>query len=54
MQHYQNFYAKDLLICIFIIFDGLVYNIDILDIIHFIIYSYYLNKSLNMILQQFG
>ena len=50
-REYQNFYAEDSPICILIISDALAYNADIPDIIRFIIYSYYPNKSLNMILQ---
>jgi hypothetical protein len=33
--------------------DALAYSADILDIIRSIIYSYYPNKSLNIILQRF-
>ena len=50
-REYQNFYIEDLLTHIFIMSDALAYNADILDIIYFIIYGYYPNKSLNIILQ---
>ena len=53
-KEYQNFYIKDLSTHIFIILDALAYGVDILDIIHSIIYNYYPDKSLNIILQQFG
>ena len=52
-REYQNFYIKDLLTRIFIMLDALAHNADILNIVHFIVYSYYLDKSLNIILQQF-
>jgi len=52
-REYRNFYTEDLPTHIFITLDTLAHNANILDIIHFIIYSYYPNKSLNIILQQF-
>ena len=39
---------------ILIILDALAYSADILDIVRFIIYGYYPDKSLNIILQRFG
>jgi len=53
-REYQNFYIENLFTCIFIILNALAYNIDIPDIVHSIIYGYYSNKSLNIILQWFG
>ena len=52
-RKYQNFYTEDLPTRILITLDALAYSTDILDIIRSIIYSYYFNKSLNIILQQF-
>ena len=52
-REYQNFYIEDSLTYIFITLDTLAYGINILNIIHSIIYSYHPNKSLNIILQQF-
>ena len=49
-REYQNFYTEDLLTRIFIILDALAYGIDIPDIVYSIIYSYYPDKSLNIIL----
>jgi len=52
-KEYQNFYAEDSPTRIFIILNALAHSADILDIVHFIIYNYYPNKSLNIILQRF-
>jgi len=49
-KEYRNFYTEDLPTYIFIMLNTLAYNTDIPDIVYFIIYSYYPNKSLNMIL----
>jgi len=49
-REYRNFYIEDLPTGIFITLDALAYSIDILDIIRSIIYGYYPNKSLNIIL----
>ena len=49
-REYQNFYIEDLPIYILITSDTLAYGADILDIIYFIIYGYYPDKSLNIIL----
>jgi len=49
-KKYRNFYIENSLTYILITLDALAYNTDILDIIYFIIYSYYPNKSLNIIL----
>ena len=49
-KKYQNFYIEDLPTRIFIMLDALAYNTDILDIVRSIIYSYYPNKNLNIIL----
>jgi hypothetical protein len=53
-REYQNFYTEDLPTYILIISDALAYRADILNIIRSIIYGYYPNKSLNIILQRFG
>jgi hypothetical protein len=52
-REYRNFYIEDLPTYILITLDALAYSADILDIIRFIIYGYYPNKSLNIILQRF-
>jgi len=52
-REYQNFYIEDLPTRILITLDALAYSADIPDIVHFIIYGYYPNKSLNIILQRF-
>ena len=52
-REYQNFYTEGLPTRILIMLDALAYSADILDIIRSIIYSYYPNKSLNIILQRF-
>jgi hypothetical protein len=49
-REYWNFYVEDLPTCILITLDALAYSVDILDIIRSIIYGYYPNKSLNIIL----
>jgi hypothetical protein len=49
-REYRNFYAEDLPTYILITSDALAYSADILDIIRSIIYGYYSNKSLNIIL----
>ena len=49
-REYQNFYIEDLPTYILITSDALAYSADIPDIIYSIIYSYYPNKSLNIIL----
>jgi len=53
-REYRNFYTEDLLTRILITSNALAYSADIPDIVRSIIYSYYPNKSLNMILQRFG
>ena len=52
-KEYQNFYIENSFTYILIILNTLAHSTNIPDIIRFIIYSYYLNKSLDMILQQF-
>jgi len=52
-REYWNFYTEDLLTYILITLDALAYSADILDIIYSIVYGYYPNKSLNIILQWF-
>jgi len=52
-REYRNFYTEDLPTCILIMSDALAYSADIPDIVHSIIYGYYPNKSLNIILQRF-
>jgi hypothetical protein len=49
-RKYWNFYIEGLPTRIFITLDALAYSADILDIIRSIIYGYYPNKSLNIIL----
>ena len=49
-REYRNFYTEDLPTYILITLDALAYSTDILDIIRSIIYGYYPNKSLNIIL----
>jgi len=49
-RSYRNFYAEDLPTRILITLDALAYSADILDIVRSIIYGYYPNKSLNIIL----
>ena len=49
-REYQNFYIEGSPTYILITSDALAYSVDILDIIYSIIYSYYPNKSLNIIL----
>jgi hypothetical protein len=49
-REYRNFYTEDLPTHILITSDALAYSADILDIIRSIIYGYYPNKSLNIIL----
>jgi hypothetical protein len=52
-REYWNFYTEDLPTRILITSDALAYSADIPDIIYSIIYGYYPNKSLNIILQRF-
>jgi hypothetical protein len=49
-RKYRNFYIEDLPTRILITSDALAHSVDILDIIRSIIYSYYPDKSLNIIL----
>jgi hypothetical protein len=49
-REYRNFYIEGLPTRILITLDALAYSADILDIIYSIIYGYYPNKSLNIIL----
>ena len=49
-REYQNFYTEGSPTRILITLDALAYSTDIPDIIRSIIYSYYPNKSLNIIL----
>ena len=50
-REYRSFYIEDLPTHILIILDALAYSADILNVIRSIIYGYYPNKSLNIILQ---
>ena len=52
-REYRNFYIEDLFIRILIILDALAYSTDIPNIAYSIIYGYYPDKSLNIILQRF-
>ena len=49
-REYRNFYIEDLPTRILITLDALAYSTDILNIARSIIYGYYPDKSLNMIL----
>ena len=52
-REYQNFYREDSPTRILITSDALAYGTDIPDIVRSIVYGYYPDKSLNIILQQF-
>ena len=49
-KEYRNFYIEDLPTRILITLNALAYSTDIPNITRSIIYSYYPNKSLNIIL----